>query len=54
MDLYGLALPYATPAISKAVIPLATGALSASRNLEIDKIFEKGIQQEGFLIPPKK
>lgn len=54
MDLYGLALPYATPAISKAVLALATGALSTLRNLGIDKIFGKGIQQEGFLIPPNK
>ena len=48
------ALPYATPAISKAVPALAKSALSALGNLGIDKIFGKGIQQGGFLIPPNK
>ena len=47
-------LPYATSAISKAVPALATGSLSALGNLGIDKIFGKGIQQGGFLIPPDK
>ena len=48
------ALLYATSAISKAVPALATGAMSALGSLGIDKIFGKGDQQGGFLIPQNK
>ena len=48
------ALSYATSAISKAVPALATGAMSALGSLGIDKIFGKGVQQRGFLIPQNK
>ena len=48
------ALPYTTSAISKAVPTLATGAMSALGSLGIDKIFGKGVQQAGFLIPQNK
>ena len=48
------ALSYATSAISKAVPALATGAMSALGSLGIDKIFGKGVQHRGFLIPQNK
>ena len=48
------ALPYVTSAIAKAVPALATGAMSALGSLGIDKIFGKGVQHRGFLIPRNK
>lgn len=48
------ALPYATSALSKVVPALGTDAKSALGSLGIDKIFGKGVQQGGFLIPPNK
>ena len=48
------ALPHATSAISKAFPALATGAMSALGSLGIDKIFGKGVQQRGSLIPQNK
>ena len=45
------ALPYVTSATSKALPALATGAVSALGSLGVDKIFGKGVQTGGFLIP---
>lgn len=47
-------LPYATKAASKALPALATGAISALGSLGVDKIFGKGVQKGGFLIPQNK
>ena len=46
-------LPYATKAVTKAVPPLATGALSGLANVGVDNIFGK-CQVVGFLIPQNK
>ena len=46
-------LPYATKAVTKAALALATGALSGLASLGVDKIFGKG-QSGGFLIPQDK
>ena len=46
-------LPMAMPLAKKAIAPLATGALSGSASLGVDKIFGKG-QRGGFLIPQEK
>ena len=43
----------AMPLAKKAIAPLATGALSGSASLGVDKIFGKG-QRGGFLIPQDK
>ena len=48
------ALPYVTSAASKALPALATGAVSALGSLGVDKIFGKGVQTDGFLIPQNK
>ena len=48
------ALPYVTSAASKALPALATGAVSALGSLGVDKIFGKGVQTGGFLIPQNK
>ena len=48
------ALPYVTKAASKALPALATGAVSALGSLGVDKIFGKGVQTGGFLIPQNK
>ena len=42
-------LPMAMPLAKKAIVPLATGALSGLASLGVDKIFGKG-QRGGFLI----
>ena len=47
-------LPFASKAVSKAVPALASGALSPLGSLGIDKIFGKGVQTGGFLIPQNK
>ena len=44
----------AMPLAKKAIAPIATGALSGSASLGVDKIFGKGVQQGGFLIPQNK
>ena len=46
-------LPMARPLAKKVTAPLATGALSGSASLGVDKIFGKG-QRGGFLIPHDK
>ena len=38
----------------KAIAPIATGALSGLASLGVDKVFGKGVQQGGFLIPQNK
>ena len=48
------ALPYVTSAASKALPALATGTVSALGSLGVDKIFGKGVQTGGFLIPHNK
>ena len=48
------ALPAVTSLVSKAAGPLATGALSGLPRLGVDKIFGKGKQVGGFLIPQNK
>ena len=48
------ALPAVTSLASKAAGPLATGALSGLASLGVDKIFGKGKQVGGFLIPQNK
>ena len=48
------ALPYATKAVTKVAPALDTGALQALGSLGIDKIFGKGVQSGGFLIPQDK
>jgi len=40
--------------VSKVAPALATGALSALGSLGIDKIFGKGLQSGGFMIPQNK
>ena len=47
-------LPMAMPLSKKAIAPIATGALSGLASLGVDKIFGKGVQQGGFLIPQNK
>ena len=47
-------LPAVTSLASKAAGPLATGALSGLASLGVDKIFGKGKQVGGFLIPQNK
>ena len=47
-------LPMAMPLAKKAIVPIATGALSGLASLGVDKIFGKGVQQGGFLIPQNK
>ena len=47
-------LPMAMPLAKKAITPIATGALSGLASLGVDKIFGKGVQQGGFLIPQNK
>ena len=44
----------AMPLAEKAIAPIATGALSGLASLGVDKIFGKGVQQGGFLIPQNK
>ena len=45
------ALPFATKGVAKVAPHLATGALSALGSLGIDKIFGKGAQQGGAVLP---
>ena len=45
------ALPFVTKGVSKVAPHLATGALSALGSLGIDKIFGKGAQQGGAILP---
>ena len=47
-------IPMAMPLAKKAIAPIATGALSGLASLGVDKIFGKGVQQGGFLIPQDK
>ena len=47
-------LPMATPLAKKAIAPIATGCLSGLASLGVDKIFGKGVQQGGFIIPQDK
>ena len=47
-------LPMAMPLAKNAIAPIATGALSGLAILGVDKIFGKGVQQGGFLIPQNK
>ena len=47
-------LPMVMPLAKKAIAPIATGALSGLASLGVDKIFGKGVQQGGFLIPQNK
>jgi len=47
-------LPSAIKGVSKVAPALATGALSALGSLGIDKIFGKGLQSGGFMIPQNK
>ena len=54
MNLGSRLLPMAMPLAKKAIAPIATGALSGSASLGVDKIFGKGVQQGGFLIPQNK
>ena len=44
----------AMPLANKGIAPIATGALSGLASLGVDKIFGKGVQQGGFLIPQNK
>ena len=44
-------LPMAMPLAKKGIAPIATGALSGLASVGVDKIFGKGVQQGGFLIP---
>ena len=46
--------PSAIKGVSKVAPVLATGALSALGSLGIDKIFGKGLQSGGFMIPQNK
>ena len=39
---------------NKGIAPIAPGALSGLASLGVDKIFGKGVQQGGFLIPQNK
>ena len=39
---------------NKGIAPIAPGALSGLASLGADKIFGKGVQQGGFLIPQNK
>ena len=47
-------LPMAMPLAKKAIALIATGASSGLASLGVDKIFGKGVQQGGFLIPQDK
>ena len=44
----------AMPLANKGIAPIATGALSGLASLGLDKIFGKGVQQGGFLIPQNR
>ena len=54
VNLGGRLLPMAMPLAKQAIAPIATGALSGLASLGVDKIFGKGVQQGGFLIPQNK
>ena len=47
-------LPMAMLLAKKAIAPIATGALSGLASLGVEKVFGKGVQQGGFLIPQNK
>ena len=47
-------LPMAMLLAKKAIAPIATGAFCGLASLSVDKIFGKGVQQGGFLIPHNK
>ena len=44
----------AMPLAKKAIAPITTGASSGVASLGVDKVFGKGVQQGGFLIPQNK
>ena len=53
-SLFTKLLPMATSLASKAASPLPTGAFSGLASLGVDKIFGRGKQVAGFLIPQHK